>query len=481
MISNLKPQMVWRFFEEICRVPRPSNQEGQIIDYLINFGKKYGLETKQDDTGNILISKKAATGFENRKTVVLQSHIDMVCEKNSDITHDFLKDSIIPYIEDGWVKAKGTTLGADDGIGIAAQLALLASDDIKHGQIECLFTVNEEMGLTGAFGLEEGFFTGKILINLDSEDDGEIFIGCAGGIDTLGCFEYEYDTVPTSAYSFKVSVSGLTGGHSGDDIHKGLGNANKILNRFLWKISNNLQFRLAEFDGGNLRNAIAREAYAIGIVDFDKKEEVRRFLNIYISELEQEYKGIEPNLALSLETAELPKRLLSEALQYRLLNCIYAMPHGAIKMSHSIPGLTETSTNLASVKMKDDGIWVTTSQRSSVESEKYDIADMAEAVFRLANAKYYHSDGYPGWSPNTDSEILQIAANTYETLFNQKPEIKAIHAGLECGLFLKKYPTLDMISIGPTIKGAHSPDERLLISTVEKFWLHLLRILLEIP
>ncbi|MCL2073486.1 MAG: aminoacyl-histidine dipeptidase [Marinilabiliaceae bacterium] len=480
MINQLKPAVVWSFFDEICRIPRPSNQEGQIIDYLIKFGKDYGLETKQDKTGNVLISKKASVGFENRKTVVLQSHIDMVCEKNSDVTHDFLKDPIIPYIDGDWVKAKGTTLGADDGIGVASQLAILASNDLKHGPIECLFTVNEEMGLTGAFGLEEGFLTGKTLLNLDSEDDGEIFIGCAGGIDTLGSFEYEFDTVPSSAYAFKVSVSGLQGGHSGDDIHRGLGNANKILNRFLWQISNKLNFRLSEIDGGNLRNAIAREAWAIGTVDFDKKEDLRQFLNIYIAELENEYKGIEPNLSLSLESVELPKRLLSETLQQRLLNCIYAIPHGVIKMSHSIPGLVETSTNLASVKMQDDAIWVTTSQRSSVESEKFDIANMVESVFRLSNAKFSHSDGYPGWSPNTNSEILNIAVKTYEKLFNEKPQVKAIHAGLECGLFLEKYPQLDMISIGPTIKGAHSPDERLLISTVEKFWKHLLEILIEI-
>ena len=479
--SSLSADFVWRYFSEICKVPRPSKNEGQIIEYLMNFGKQHGLETKRDEIGNVLISKKAVSGFENRKTVVLQSHIDMVCEKNSDVTFDFLKDPIVPYFQDEWVKADGTTLGADDGIGMAVQLAILVSNDLPHGAIECLFTVDEETGLSGAFGLKEGFFSGKILINLDSEDEGEIFIGCAGGADTQGRFDYEYDTVPKSSFAIKVSVSGLQGGHSGDDIHRGLGNANKILNRFIWKISNELGFRLSAIDGGNLRNAIAREAWATGIVLDCKKEEVRACFNIFVSEIEQEYKGIEPNLKLSLESTEMPEKLLSESLQSRLLNTIYTMPHGVISMSRAIQGLTQTSTNLASIKMKEDGIWMATSQRSSVESEKYDISNVAESVFRLANAEFTHSDGYPGWEPNTDSEILRIAATTYEKLFNTKPEVKAIHAGLECGLFLEKYPGLDMISIGPTIKGAHSPDERLLISSVGKFWKHLLEILAQIP
>ena len=481
VLNHLAPTLVWQYFEDICRVPRPSKNESQIIEYLMNFGKQYGLVTKQDKTGNVLIIKNATSGFENRKTVVLQSHIDMVCEKNSDVVHDFLKDPITPVISSEWVKAKGTTLGADDGIGMAVQLAILASDDLQHGVVECLFTVDEETGLTGAFGLEKGFFTGSILINLDSEDEGEIFIGCAGGADTLGHFDCEYEPVPESSFAFKVSVSGLQGGHSGDDINKGLGNANKILNRYLWMISKELDFRLAEIDGGNLRNAIAREAWATGIVPYLKKEEVRTSLNIFISELEQEYKGIEPNLQLKLESVETPSHVFSESLQKRLLNTIYAMPHGVIAMSSSIPGLVETSTNLASVKIKDNKIWIATSQRSSIESRKADIANMVETVFLLSGAEFSQGDGYPGWAPNTDSEILKIAVATYGKLFNTKPEVKAIHAGLECGLFLEKYPCLDMISIGPTIKGAHSPDERILISTVQKFWEHLIEILIQFP
>jgi len=480
-ISDLSPKLVWKYFDEICKVPRPSKNEGQIIEYLMAFGKLHGLETKRDEIGNILISKKATSGFENRKIVVLQSHIDMVCEKNSNVVHDFLKDPIVPSIHDEWVKANGTTLGADDGIGMAAQLAILSSENLKHGQIECLFTVDEETGLSGAFGLNEGFFTGKILINLDSEDEGEIFIGCAGGTDTQGRFKYDYDDIPESSYALKISVSGLQGGHSGDDIHRGLGNANKILNRFLWKISNDLDFRLSAIDGGNLRNAIAREAWATGVIHESKKEDLRVSFNIFVSEIEQEFKGVEPNLKLSLESADMPEKLLSKVLQTNLLNTIYALPHGVIAMSHAIPGLTETSTNLASVKMKEDGIWIATSQRSSIESAKFDIANMVESVFQLADVKTINGDGYPGWAPNPDSEILHIAVNTYEKLFNAKPEVKAIHAGLECGLFLEKYPGLDMISIGPTIKGAHSPDERLLISTVTKFWDHLIEILLQIP
>ncbi|MDR2927468.1 MAG: aminoacyl-histidine dipeptidase [Cytophagaceae bacterium] len=480
-LKDLSPQTVWHYFGEICQVPRPSKHEGQIIEYLINFGKRHGLETKCDETGNVLISKKATQGFENRKTTVLQSHIDMVCEKNSSSTHNFMKDPIVPFVQDEWVKAEGTTLGADDGIGMAVQLAILAASDLQHGAIECLFTVDEETGLSGAFGLKEGFFTGKILINLDSEEEGEIFIGCAGGMDCSGRFDYEYSEVPEGWFAFRVAVSGLQGGHSGDDIHRGLGNANKLLTRFLHTITRETGFRLAAIDGGNLRNAIAREAWAEGVVPFEKKEDVRVLLNICASEFENEYKGVEAGLRLTLETVDTPSCVFKESLQSRLLHALYAMPHGVIAMSRDIPGLTETSTNLASVKMKDDGIWLATSQRSSVESEKRDIANMVESVFRLAGAECFHSDGYPGWAPNTDSAILKTAVDTYQKLFGTKPEVKAIHAGLECGLFLEKYPGLDMISVGPTLRGVHSPDERLLISSVPKFWEHLLEMLAQIP
>jgi dipeptidase D len=412
---------------------------------------------------------------------VLQSHVDMVCEKNSDVVHDFQKDPILAYVDGQWVKAKGTTLGADNGIGMAYQMAVLASDSIPHGAIECLFTVDEETGLTGAFNLEPGFITGKILINLDSEDEGEVFIGCAGGIDTLGCFTPEYERTPAKAFAFRIAVSGLKGGHSGDDIHRGLGNANKIVNRFLWDSMRQLDVKLAQIDGGNLRNAIAREGSATAVVPWSDKEGIRVLWNLFQAEVESELKSTEPNPTFKMESTEVPEEVFTRSFQERLMNTLYALPHGVLAMSQEIPGLVETSTNLASVKLKDHELWITTSQRSSVESAKLDAANMVESVMLLGGAKVVHSEGYPGWAPNTRSEILAIAVSLYEKRFGVKPAVRAIHAGLECGLFLAKFPGLDMISIGPTIKGAHSPDERVLIASVKNYWDHLLDLLVAIP
>lgn len=480
-IQSLLPNSVWTYFHQICQIPRPSKNEQKIIDYLLVFGKKMGLEAIQDKTGNVLIKKSASKGMENLKGVVLQSHVDMVCEKNSNVSHDFLIDSILPFIDGDWVKAKGTTLGADNGIGVAYMLAVLASSEIKHGPLECLFTIDEETGLTGAFGLEPDFLHGKILINLDSEDDGIVFIGCAGGVDTLGCFKPEFEKSPEGSFAFQVSVSGLKGGHSGDDIHRGLGNANKILNRYLWDTSRNMDLRLADLSGGNLRNAIAREAFATCVVPYHKKEEVRVLWNMFLVDIENEFKHTEQNISFIMESAEIPSQVFTASFQSQLLNTIYAMPHGVLAMSQEITGLVETSTNLASVKMNDGDLWITTSQRSSVESSKFDAANMVESVLLLGGAEVTHSDGYPGWTPNTNSEILKITIDCYEKRYGLKPEVKAIHAGLECGLFLSKYPNLDMISIGPTIKGAHSPNERVLISSVTKYWDHLLDVLAAIP
>ncbi len=480
-IEELEPKEVWSQFSEILKVPRPSKKEEKIIQYLLNWAEKHGLEAKKDEIGNVLIKKPATPGYEDRQTVVLQSHVDMVCEKNSDVKHDFEKDPINAYIDGEWVKAKGTTLGADDGIGIAAQLAILASDRIEHGPIECLFTVDEETGLTGAFGLQKDFFEGKILLNLDSEDEGELFIGCAGGIDTIATFKYQKEKVNSGYFAMEIQVANLQGGHSGDDINKGLGNANKILNRFLWKAANDYGLRLCSIDGGNLRNAIAREAKAVVVVPNTNKEDVRTEFNMFFYEIQREYKTTEPNLRMKMGTVETPKFVIDEKTQFNLLNALYACPHGVIEMSREIPGLVETSTNLASVKMDDEVITVATSQRSSVESAKRDIANMVKSVFMLARAKVKHSDGYPGWTPNTDSEILKIAKQSYEDLFGKEPVVRAIHAGLECGLFLEKYPGLDMISFGPTLRGVHSPDERINIKTVEMFWKHLLDVLRRIP
>ncbi|MDY0104463.1 MAG: aminoacyl-histidine dipeptidase [Lentimicrobium sp.] len=480
-LDNLQPAGVWRYFQEICKIPRPSKKEEKIAAYLVAFGESLGLETIVDEIGNILIRKSASPGMEDRKVVVLQSHMDMVCEKNSDTLHDFDTDPIQPYIEGEWVKARGTTLGADDGIGIAAQLALLAANDVAHGPIECLFTMDEETGLTGAFGLKPDLLKGNILLNLDSEDEGEIFIGCAGGKDTLISMNYSRTPVGAGQVGYIVKVSGLKGGHSGDDINKGLGNANKILNRLLWEATHRFDMRLSKFDGGNLRNALAREAEAIITLPKRFAAEFEAYAKEYHQIVRNEFKVTEPALNVQFKSHDLPDYLFDAATQERLLNALYACPHGVIAMSADIPNFVETSTNLASVKTHENRIEITTSQRSSVESAKDNVANMVVAVFNLAGGKSVHSDGYPGWTPNPKSEILDISVKSYHDLFNSAPKVLAIHAGLECGLIGEKYPRMDMISYGPTIKGAHSPDERLLINTVQKFWDLTLDILKNIP
>lgn len=476
-IEELRPEALWQYFGEICRVPRPSKKEEKIAAYLVEFARKQGLEVKKDEVGNVLIRKKATAGMEQAPAVVLQSHMDMVCEKNAGTEHDFDKDPIRPYIEGEWVKAEGTTLGADDGIGMAAQLAVLTSEEIKHGPLECLFTVDEETGLTGAFALQPGFFEGRILLNLDSEDEGEMFIGCAGGIDTVAEMPVEKDTPLEGSFAVKVGVRGLQGGHSGDDIHKGRGNAIKILNRFLWDVNKKYGINLADFNGGNLRNAIAREAYAVIVFNEKYKEQIRVEFNLYQAEMESLWQFTEPGLKMEMESVELPEQVLVPMYTTRLLDALYACPHGVFAMSFRMPGMVETSTNLAAVRMKEKGVSVTTSQRSDFDSEKRNIAHMVASVFELAQAKVTHGEGYPGWAPNPDSPLLRIAVDSYRELFGKSPVVRSIHAGLECGLFLEKYPDMDMISFGPTLRGVHSPDEKVNIETVEMWWRHLVDIL----
>lgn len=480
MLENLYPSLVWKYFEEILAIPRPSKKEEKIIAYLEAFAQNNKLAYKIDQAGNVLITKPATQGYENTKTIVLQSHVDMVCEKNSSSTHNFGTDPIIPIIEGDWLKAKETTLGADNGIGVATQLAILASQDISHGPIECLFTVDEETGLTGAFALKPNFFTGKILINLDSEDEGEIFIGCAGGKDTVATLKFEPKKAPGKQVALKISISGLRGGHSGDDIHKGYANAVKLLTRILFLLDQKYGYRLAFIDGGNLRNAIAREANAIIYITHEKVVKIKDEIINFEKTVKQEYKHTESNLKIDIEELDKtnsPKTIIDKRTQPKIIQSLYACPHGVIAWSHDMPGLVETSTNLASIKINKNKIEITTSQRSSVESAKTDIVNMVESVFLLAGANVKHSNGYPGWKPNPHSPILEISKNVYYRLFNQDPKIKAIHAGLECGLFLEKYPELDMISIGPTMRGVHSPDEKLHIPSVEKFWKFLTEIL----
>ncbi|MDR2936598.1 MAG: aminoacyl-histidine dipeptidase [Rikenellaceae bacterium] len=474
-LSGLKA--VWRYFEEITQVPRPSKKEGRIIAYLERFATDRGLEHKKDATGNIVIRKGATPGMEGRPTVVLQSHMDMVCEKNSEVVFDFEREAIRTTVVDGWVKAQGTTLGADDGIGMAAALAVLSADDLPHGPIEALFTVDEETGLTGAFGLAEGMISGKYLINLDSEDEGEIFIGCAGGVDTVARMRYIVEPVPLKWSTWQLSLRGLTGGHSGDDIEKGHANANKLITRFLWRGERDFSLRLANFDGGNLRNAIPREAVATFAVPIAEEEKMTREVELFRSEITDEFKFTEKNIALELENSEAEEVLAAEC-QKKLLDVLRAVPNGVLTMSQTMPGLVETSTNLASVKFDGTGtIVLTTSQRSSVESARRDAMESVESCFVLAGAIVEHSEGYPGWGPDPSSHLLAVTVETYEKLFGEKPKIRAIHAGLECGLFLKKYPHLEMVSFGPTLRGVHSPDERLEIASVERFWVLLCQIL----
>ena len=471
ILNNLEPKLVWEIFEEITKIPRCSKKEEKIRQFLIDWSKKHNIEVKTDKAGNVLMKKPATPGYENKVPLVLQSHMDMVCEKNSDVPHNFDTDPIKIKIENGWVTAEGTTLGADDGIGMAAQMAILIDDSIEHGPIEALFTVDEETGLTGAFQLEENFFEGKILLNLDSEDEGEIFIGCAGGIDTIAYMNFHTNPTPASHHALKVTISGLKGGHSGDDINKNRGNAIKILNRYLWNINKKYGIELHKFEGGNLRNAIPREAYAIFTVPNKNKEEARAYFNMFIADIENEIKLVEPNIKLEMESHDKPQCVIDSKTKNNLLNSIYGLPNGVISMSKRMPGLVETSTNLASIKFIDDNtIEITTSQRSEIDSAKYDIANSIESVFNLSGAKVEHNSSYPGWTPNPDSQILKVAVASYKKLFNKQPVVRSIHAGLECGLFLEKYPYLDMISFGPTLRNVHSPDERIEIETVKKFY-----------
>ncbi|MDR1896967.1 MAG: aminoacyl-histidine dipeptidase [Prevotellaceae bacterium] len=481
-LLSLQPQIVFGYFDEICKIPRPSEQEEKIVDYLIDFAKNNSLDYKKDEAGNILISKPAVKGKERVKTVVLQSHVDMVAEKNDGIPHNFSADPIIPYVEGDWIQAQGTTLGADCGIGMAVSLAALSDKELTHGPIECLFTVNEETGLTGAKAMTKDFFSGKILINLDSEDDGELFIGCAGGIDTIASLTYNMEPTPSDYLGFKISIKELLGGHSGDDINKQRANAIKLLNRFLWKTAIKYDLKISLYEGGDKRNAIPREAFAFFVICDKFEADLYESFSDFKTDIIAEYGAVEQKMTIELTRAELPKYVIDEITQFEILAAIQACHSGVISMSSEIDNLVETSNNLASIKFVNSReIQIATSQRSSIESKKYDASDTVKSLFSFANARVSVSDGYPGWKPNTDSEILQIAQSAYRELFNEEPSVKAVHAGLECGLFLEKYPDLDMISFGPTIKDVHSPNERLQISTVDKFWKLIKEILAKIP
>jgi len=435
-LNNLQPTLIWQYFEDICQVPRPSKKESKIRNFLLNFAKEHKIEAKTDEIGNVLFVLPATKGMENLKPVIMQAHMDMVCDKRGDKVFDFDNDAITPVIDGDWVRAEGTTLGADNGIGIAAQMAIATDPNVIHGPLECLFTVDEETGLNGAVNLKQGFFKAKTLINLDSEDEGVLYIGCAGGLDTQGKVSIELEDVPEDSFAIEVFVKGLKGGHSGDDIEKERGNAIKILTRYLWCITKKYGARLSVIEGGNLRNAIAREAYAKVIVPHKMKEPIVAELNQFAGDIAFEYKVTEPDLQLDYQSADVPEKLLTIESQKRLLSILYALPHGVLAMSSSMKNMVETSTNLASVHPLNEKFYmVITSQRSEIESRKYFAAEMVESVFDLGGAEVIHSDGYPGWTPNTDSAILKVASNSYKNIFKKEPVVRSIHAGLECGLF----------------------------------------------
>lgn len=471
-ITNLEPKEVFSIFHEITKVPRPSKHEQRISAWLVDFAKQHNIECQTDEAMNVIMRVPATAGYESHPGVILQAHMDMVCEKNNDTQHDFTKDPIETYVDGDWLKARGTTLGGDDGIGVAMGLAALTSKTLKHPALECLFTVDEETGLTGAFQLKDGYLKGKRLLNLDSEDDGQIFIGCAGGIDTLAKMHYTAEAAQKqdTLFAAKVKVGGLMGGHSGDDINKGRGNANKIIIRFLFEAMKMQGFHLASINGGNLRNAIAREAETVFTVAMSEKENLRVCFNQYVAAVEGEIKDVEKDICLELESTDMPAAFIPAAQAEKLIRALYACPHGVIAMSKDMPGLVETSTNLASIKMREGYVEVNTSQRSSVESQKHNIKNMIECALAAACDEVTHGDGYPGWKPNVHSELLEITKQAYIDLYHEEPKVLAIHAGLECGLFLEKYPYLDMVSVGPQMVGVHSPQERLSISSTERCW-----------
>lgn len=476
--NELKPARVFEQFAKINEIPRPSKHEEQMIEYLKSFGESRGLETLVDETGNVIIRKPATPGYENKETIILQSHMDMVCEKLVDVDFDFNKDAIQTYIDGEWLCAKGTTLGADDGIGCAIELAILDSDDIEHGPLECVFTRDEETGLTGAEGMKSGFMKGDMLINLDSEDEGQIFVSCAGGRNTTATFHFEREAAPEGWFFVKASLKGLTGGHSGDDINKKRANALKVLARFLYQTQERYGLRLVSFNAGKLHNAIPRDGIIVFGVPFDKKEDVRVDWNVFTSLVEEEYHVTEKNMQFDMESADAAP-VLPQDVSTRIVQALQAVDNGVFAMcqDEEISWLVETSNNVASVETKENEIKVVASQRSNVMSALDNQAATIKAVFQLAGAEVVQGEGYPAWKMNPNSKMTALAVESYKKLFGKAPKVLGIHAGLECGLFSEKYPNLDMVSFGPTLRGVHSPDERLLIPTVQMVWDHLLDIL----
>ncbi len=480
-IRQLEPKALWQHFYSLTQVPRPSGKKEPIGTFLENYGKSLGLETLRDEIGNVLVRKPATPGMENRKAVVLQAHMDMVPQKNSHVAHNFETDPIQAYIDGDWVTAKDTTLGGDNGIGVAAAMAILESKDIPHPAIEMLITVDEETGMFGAFGLQPGFLKGDILINMDSEDEGELYVGCAGGLDANISFAYREVEIPEGDVALKVSLTGLKGGHSGVDIHLQRANANKLMFRFLKEAVAEYEARLASINGGSLRNAIPREAFAVITVPAEGVDDLIDLVKEYEELFVEEYKGVEDHITLAVEQVELPNGLLPEEIQDDLINGVTACFNGVFRFIPELPTVVETSNNLAIIQSNGTSVELKSLIRSSVESRKEELASIIESAFALAGAKVEFTGGYPGWKPNLDSPILQEMTKVYENKYGKTPKVMIIHAGLECGILGTHYPKMDMISFGPTIRYPHSPDEKVNIATVQKFWDYLIATLANIP
>ncbi|MGI5308084.1 aminoacyl-histidine dipeptidase [Rheinheimera sp. WS51] len=480
-LASLYPQSLWQWFSEICAIPHPSKHEQALSLHIQNWAKDKGLAIVEDKVGNLIIKKPATAGMEDRKTVVLQAHLDMVPQKNADKVHDFTTDPIEAYIDGDWVKARGTTLGADNGIGMASALAVLASDTIKHGPLEVLLTVDEEAGMTGAFGVEPGMLEAEILINTDSEQEGEIYMGCAGGVDAEFSVKAQWQESAADSEAWQLNISGLKGGHSGVNIHLGRGNANKLLARFLADNSAELGLQLASFNGGSLRNAIPREASVVLMVEKQKVSLLQQKLAEYQQILQQELAAVEPSIDLSLTSVAKPSKVLSAERQQSLIHLINACPNGVMRMSDEIEGVTETSLNLGVIETTEHSIQVLCLIRSLIDSGREQVQGMLTSLAQLANVKVEFSGAYPGWKPNPDSAVMAIVNQTYQDIYQKKPVVMVIHAGLECGLFKKPYPDMDMVSIGPTIRYPHGPDEMVNIKTVGQYWQLLLAVLERIP
>jgi len=480
-IRNLEPKALWNKFADLNEVPRPSKKEERVIEFMKNFGNSLGLETFEDDIRNVIIRKPATPGMENRKAIVMQGHLDMVHQKNADTVFDFDTQGIDMYVDGDWVRARGTTLGADNGLGVATIMAILESKDIPHPAIEALFTIDEETGMTGALNLKGGILQGQILLNLDTEEDDEIDIGCAGGIDVTATRSYNEEEVPEGSVGHIITVKGLNGGHSGMDIHKGLGNANKIMNRLLFDAFENFGLQVAEINGGSLRNAIPRESVAKVIISEMFDEAYIFDMQEIINDIKAEYKTTEPNLTIEIVKCDLPKKVMDLGVQEGIIRAIYAAHNGVYRMSADMADLVETSNNIARVIVKDGEISIGCLTRSSVETSKFDLANALRSAFELVGCEVELSGSYPGWTPNVNSEILDTLVGIYEKQNGEKPKVVACHAGLECGILGTNYPDMDMISFGPTIHGAHSPDERASISSAQKYWKFVLEILSNIP